>query len=331
MRRIFIFNPETDYALAAGNTVYNPPMKIMRLRKEMQLIQAYVASANDIIAVTKDFSIEDYPDAEHIRTAKKKNLSIITINSLPDLINRDKDEGYKIIPWGWNHSLRKELLSTGFAPQLLQSEEEIDRLRALSHRRTVIPFQTHLQKLLPDQNIPLAREFFNVAEALDFADSYPTVYFKAPWSSSGRGILRSDRVSKEKLREWIGGFIRKQGSVTGEEGFERKADFAIEWLCENGKAGFLGYSMFKTGQDGRYLGNEDISQEEIASRIRAMSAVKCENIIEAQKKTLDKYIAPNYRGPVGIDMLIDTEGKINPCVEINLRMTMGMISLGRLI
>ena len=31
-----------------------------------------------------------------------------------------------------------------------------------------------------------------------------------------------------------------------------------------------------------------------------------------------------YVGPVGIDMLADKDGRVNPCVEINLRHTMGM-------
>ena len=45
---------------------------------------------------------------------------------------------------------------------------------------------------------------------------------------------------------------------------------------------------------------------------------------------IDELIAPHYDGPVGIDMMFywDENGKIalNPCVEVNLRMTMGMVT-----
>lgn len=52
-------------------------------------------------------------------------------------------------------------------------------------------------------------------------------------------------------------------------------------------------------------------------------------IIDAQKTILQSMIAPRYSGPVGIDMLATADGHINPCVEINLRMTMGMVALAR--
>ena len=45
---------------------------------------------------------------------------------------------------------------------------------------------------------------------------------------------------------------------------------------------------------------------------------------------IDDRIAPHYDGYLGIDMMLywDENGKIalNPCVEVNLRMTMGMVT-----
>jgi hypothetical protein len=34
-----------------------------------------------------------------------------------------------------------------------------------------------------------------------------------------------------------------------------------------------------------------------------------------------------YHGPVGIDMLKTADGRIHPCIEINLRMNMGILAL----
>ena len=47
-------------------------------------------------------------------------------------------------------------------------------------------------------------------------------------------------------------------------------------------------------------------------------------------KALDSIIAPHYDGPLGIDMMFykneNGEIALNPCVEVNLRMTMGMVT-----
>ena len=38
-------------------------------------------------------------------------------------------------------------------------------------------------------------------------------------------------------------------------------------------------------------------------------------------------MAPFYDGPLGIDMLVTSERNIHPCVEINLRDTMGRVAI----
>ena len=47
-------------------------------------------------------------------------------------------------------------------------------------------------------------------------------------------------------------------------------------------------------------------------------------MIELQRDAIAEVVAPGYSGPLGIDMLATGDGRINPCVEMNLRMTMGM-------
>ena len=38
-------------------------------------------------------------------------------------------------------------------------------------------------------------------------------------------------------------------------------------------------------------------------------------------------MAPWYEGPVGVDMLVTSDGNLHPCIEINWRMTMGMVAV----
>ncbi len=334
MRNIFIFNPETDYALALGRTHYNPPAKIVVLRKQLQLVQAHIATPGDIIVVSDDFSPVTYPDKTHLKLVEEKGIQLVKLNQLADLILANDHSTFIIRPWGWNHSLRHQLLDAHIAAQLLKTDDEIDTLRQLSHRRTTIPFQHHLQNSLPTLEIPVAQEFFTVDEAIEFAAMCGKTFFKAPWSSSGRGIIRYDAqdrgaasLTEQKLREWIGGFIRKQGSVMGEQAFDRIADFATEWMISDGKVDFLGLSLFNTTSEGRYLGNRHLTQEEIDATLKALTPHWSNDVIEAQRHALLSIIASGYSGPVGIDMLIATDGTLNPCVEINLRHTMGIIAL----
>jgi hypothetical protein len=55
-----------------------------------------------------------------------------------------------------------------------------------------------------------------------------------------------------------------------------------------------------------------------------------DQVVEEVLKAIDTLIAPHYSGPLGIDMMLyrDDKGEIaiNPCVEVNLRMTMGMVT-----
>lgn len=55
-----------------------------------------------------------------------------------------------------------------------------------------------------------------------------------------------------------------------------------------------------------------------------------DSVIGQVLMTINDLVAPHYDGPLGIDMMLyrDENGKIalNPCVEVNLRMTMGMVT-----
>ena len=333
---IFIFNPDTDYALAQGCSHYNAPAKIIALRKQMQLTPVYIAEKGDIIVVADDFSSEAYPDKNAVHRLESAGIEAVTLTELQNLLKNVSHHEFRILPWGWNHSLRSRLEAFSIDPALLKTKEEIDMIRSLAHRRTTIPFLLFIRKMLPAVSVAVAEEFTEVDKALEFAQREKRVYFKAPWSSSGRGILYYDaslyedkRMSTQKLKEWLGGFIRKQGSVMGERAFNRVADFATEWWIEDGKAEFLGLSLFNTSEEGRYTGNMQLSQTEIDSRLQSLSPHWSPDIVAAQKAALESLIAPHYSGPAGIDMLIDADGTLNPCVEINLRLTMGMIALGK--
>lgn len=109
-----------------------------------------------------------------------------------------------------------------------------------------------------------------------------------------------------------------------ERPWDRTLDFASEWeMTADGEAIFKGLSVFETNESGRYSHNISDSTAALLARIRHIAPTVDDKLFQAQSRALAKMLR-GYVGPVGIDMLADKDGRVNPCVEINLRHTMGM-------
>lgn len=178
----------------------------------------------------------------------------------------------------------------------------------------------------------LPREVFSVEEGIGLLISRRKgggeLFLKAPWSSSGRGVLFTGGLSPEKVEEWIGGSVRRQGSVMAETAFLKLLDCASEWELSGGEASFVGWSVFSASGSGRYAGNELLPQSELRDMISvAAPAADLDEMVRRQKNALEALVAPDYDGPLGIDMLVDSSGLLHPCIELNLRLTMGRVAL----
>ena len=320
---LFIFNPETDFALASSSANYTPPRAVSEMRKKDSLIPAVFADNGDAILLLDTADEQFLSKQKYYSLLKAKNLKTIGLNELAD----DTQSVSRIMPWGWNPSLARLLAEAGIAQSLLPDKATLDTYRRLSHRRTVIPFMQLLQSLNPKLKFPLPLELKNMAEIEEFVDAYPGVYLKAPWSGAGRGIATTRRRGRKLLLEWASGTLRRQGSLIAEKEFDRVADFASEWVIENGYPRYIGLSFFETSPDGRYHGNLSAPQEVIMEKILENVPGFDMEIVSTQQKVLASLIAPHYSGPLGIDMFADSSGAINPCVEINLRFTMGHVAI----
>ena len=295
----------------------------MKFRKEKSLLPAIYAEKGDFILLRDEIDTLNISSLPFYNKLEEKNIKPITLNEIPK-INKDLS---KVLPWGWDHSIYQTLLDNGTSFKFLPSAERIDNIRKLSHRRTTIPFREFIASFLKEEIINLPKELKTIKEVEGFLRINPITYFKAPWSSSGRGIIVSDHISEKGLLEWCHGIIRRQGSVIAEKAWNRNFDFATEWIIENEEPCFLGYSIFETSSRGKYHGNVEDSQKKLFNKIKERIPNFSKNILKAQHTALKRFISPFYDGYLGIDMLADLEGKINPCVELNLRLTMGHISL----
>lgn len=319
MLRIHFFNPDHDYALSVNGPWYTPPGAVIRLTIENALSPLNWISPGDAILLSKYF--DEHPiliTDEQNKIIKENNVTLVYFKDI-GLFLRD-NPGYSLAPWGWNKSIAHQLLKVGVESHHIPSTEQLENIRCLSHRKITIDFNRFLGETLPV-------EFVNVEEAMEFYHQHPDCYFKAPWSSSGRGIISCGDLSDKHVRPWLHGIISRQGSVIAEECFPKALDFATEWKCSDGKAVFLGVSCFKTSRRGKYHGNIIASQEKLLSLIHQNAPGFGEKTISLQKEAIETFIAPFYSGPLGIDMMTSIDGKIKSCVEINLRMTMGHAAL----
>lgn len=319
MPTLHIFNPETEFALGHGGEYYTPPASIVDLRKRLALLPAVYASPGDYILMMDRAMSPADPD--HQKLIKRKKLTVLPHKT--DLSKLPQDVAVE--PWGWNLSLRQWLIDNGMDPERLPSPEWIATLRELAHRHVTITFLRRCG--IPSPLLP--REMFTIFMATDWCRSHRNAYVKAPWSSSGRGIYRALDPDARDLQQWINGTIRRQESVMVEPAWDRVLDFATEWRLSDGEAHFLGFSLFNVDDHYQYTGNVSASQEEIE---RILDSKFNDNwtrelLVARQKDALEAMIAPHYSGLLGVDCLVDSQGDVNPCVEINLRRTMGMIGL----
>ena len=101
-----------------------------------------------------------------------------------------------------------------------------------------------------------------------------------------------------------------------------------------GEVTFAGYSLFRTGKSGMYEGNRLLSNEAIWKQLSQYVPSKVLTDLEnCLKYRLSALVGTVYKGYLGVDMMIcrfpENEKpvfRIHPCVEINLRMNMGVVA-----
>jgi hypothetical protein len=95
---------------------------------------------------------------------------------------------------------------------------------------------------------------------------------------------------------------------------------------------YLGLSLFHT-QKGAYTGNILATEEEKTEMIsHYISSERLDSVKEKICICLGPLYKGRYKGPFGVDLMIvrgneDVNFLLNPCVEINLRRTMGHVAI----
>lgn len=317
MATLHIFNPEHDIALAANLSNFTSPHAGRQLRHDLGYLPAIWASEGYVLVEDVEAAQRDFARVMHRGFdgfVDKHQLAKLNITHVE--------------PWGWDLALRSFLLRYGVTA--VPTEEKIAMIRDLSHRKYAVDL---LRELGFEGTIGESWQADLMVEVEQALRNYQQIVIKAPWSSSGRGIRFIDKELNEYQRRWIQNVIASQGSVVIESFCHKVKDFGMEFESDGqGHVRCLGLSIFHT-QNGAYIGNILASEEEKQEMINRYIP---DELLTSVKEKICTYLGPLYRdqyaGPFGVDMMV-VRGEdnhhflLNPCVEINLRRTMGHVAL----
>lgn len=320
MSCLYLFNPENDLALAHGKAQYTAPPNALRLHNAGAALPLWYCDNDDYIVA---------PNADLQWLAKVKELfdlngSVFTHSDIPKVD--------ACFPWGWSMNAVNQFVSCGVSRDLLPDDAEIEKMRQLSHRKVTIEVMHRLSEKFHQLLPPMPLEATTEDEVLDYQRKHGAIYIKSPWSSSGRGVINAALLTEKEMLRRAMGIAHRQGSVMCEKTLTKVKDFAMLFHSNGSVVEYCGLSSFFNGPTGAYAGNIIASQQEIAASFEKYDTdIRLSELSQALTQTLTEIIAPYYRGFLGVDMMIyhDENNRycVAPCVEVNLRMTMGVVAM----
>ena len=265
--------------------------------------------------------------------------------------------------WGWDLSYVNRMRAAGYSN--LPTAAQLADIRRLASRHTAVEMLPAIRRRLP-QNLTAGESCFvseksagvfeqasrggssAVGEAgadivgkfvrgMEMAN-YKWAILKAPYSGSGRGLrmaessqLTAPDTMPISLRHWLMRCLREQGGVVIEPYYNKVADFALEFKVTPSEVEYLGLSVFETNANNVYSFNLIASQPALWQRVkRLVPSLDSGQLIGAVREELHDRFVGHYLGPVGVDMMVIDDSRIpllHPCVEVNVRRTMGELSL----
>ena len=308
MKKLYLFNPENDMALASGSPYYMAPASAKKMANDLAVLPAWYADAGSEILVN------DSRQVDWLRNGCRLPLAVTGVLSV-------SDEHEEIVPWGWNPALKHRLGADRM------KEIDVERLRLLSSRMTAVSL---LPKLRMEGTVGESSWLSSLEDVSAFSIKHDRVLLKAPWSGSGKGIQPLSGLPDDNLKGWIRRIIATQGGVVAEPFYTKVKDFAMEFKVEGQGVAFVGYSLFETDARGIYKENLLASDAVIENML---SEYVSRNLLYAVRDNLLRELTGvldgNYQGYLGVDMMVVRSGEeyfVHPCIEVNLRMNMGVVS-----
>ena len=335
---IFYFNPTCELAVVNGSFSYMPPLLLQEMESDLSILPFVFGTEDDYILT------ENPPSTMFVQRLKDAGFVLPRFCSLTELESLPSGSFDNICPWGWSPAAHfklknlKEKCSSEFRKSPVYNWRKEHRI--LYERSTSLDFLNRLLKNNPpdwfiDQSLTgVPATSCEEIEILLLKIQKPLV-IKAPVSSSGRGIqiIRKTKLS-DSNKQWISGILKQQNYLIIEPYLEKLSDLSFQFLIkDHAEIDYLGYSVFETNSNGQYKSTtihpalEIILQPEDFSVLGEKINITARILMEALKKSV--YVR-HYRGYVGIDSILfrkEDRLMIQPCIEVNCRVNMGIINL----
>jgi hypothetical protein len=329
----YVFNPEHDLALASRELRFQPPSMARRMREELAALPVWwveptgervlipVAS----IALTRSWAdgMTGLPQVEWMSFRDASVASSVG----------------EVRPWGWDMSLRYTLMQWGVSADVLPGEGALEEIRRWSSRELAVEMLHRFRSASVE--VPLCGEsvFCRSDVEVECAlERWGSCILKAPWSGSGKGLRLAPQGSDAPLVGWYRRVLQKQQGVVVEPFLRKVQDFALEYFAlPSGEIRYEGVSVFMNTTTGAYAGNRIAGEASNVAYLAERAGVQVDvfmgwlrEIVGWHVDALGALIGGRYVGPLGIDMMLCMEAHgvaIHPCVEMNLRCTMGWVAL----
>ncbi len=319
---IYLFNPDNDLALANGDTNYMAPASARQMAADLALLPVWYVDPGSYVLAPSAYNLS------FLKMVKTRFPLEVELMTEPELSTVGE---VPVSPWGWNPALVKRLSVLGLSEEMLPTQEQLQVMRQLSHRQRAVELLPALQ--LSEHFCGESAFLTQKEEWKQYVENRDECLLKAPLSGSGKGLNWCRGAFTPYVAGWCTRVAASQGGIITEPIYNKMEDFAMEFLISTeGRATFAGYSLFATGPGGAYEKNLLLPDAEIEQRLstyvptEALHALRC-----CLEEELAQLIGTAYQGYLGIDMMIcrfpsEPEFRIHPCVEINLRMNMGVVS-----
>lgn len=330
--KLHYYNPGHETVVLLNSSNYTPPVNVQKMLRDLAFLPAWYADDGDFVFVEEKLS------PRFFSILPKEIRPKITLLSRED-IRKKAHTLPKIAASPWGLSLQSIKLFTQLRNEYkLDIEIPVwkDEYIKLTSRQTAALCYKRIKELLPEIPLPpVPQFFFNLDDLESWLENQAGSYIiKTPYSSSGRGLLWLDTNKlTDKGRNWIKSALKKQNCISIEPALNRKNDFALEFYSDGkGSIIYKGISLFGTNKRGAYEGNRMESQQRLHSLLEGeLTNDVFQKIKDTVTVALQETYSSYYNGYIGVDMLTYNNDNhsisIHPCIEINMRNTMGMIAI----
>ena len=330
---LYFFNPTCETAVANGSETFMAAQVLREFESDLSFLPMIFTSPGDWVLSEKR------PSETFVDDLKTAHFPVSATASKSELLKSKKQEFTRMVPWGWSpaaHFYLKELkgrTSSAFRSSRVFNWQSGHR--ALYERKTSAALTGQFLAEFGPGNYcssdAVASVLCSESEILAYLEKHRDTVLKSPVSSSGRGVqmIRDGKWGRSDS-QWCNAVLQQMGYLMAEPLHRKKLDVSFQYeISASGKVQYCGHVFFYTNSNGMYQGH--FINRDTMELIGTDFTVLLDETGLRLASVLEKSVYANlYEGFIGVDaMIVEESGqlKIHPCLEINCRLTMGMLAL----